>query len=72
MTETVDYGTLGQEQYEKGKFEEAIESCLLAIEKDPTDKMAFFCLGAAYYKIGDHAKALQCYELFDDGEKKKK
>ena len=36
-----------------GDYERAIEAGKLAVEKDPESSDAYFCLGEAYYNIGE-------------------
>jgi len=47
---------------QNGKFEEAENNLLLAIEKEPQNKQLYFSLGVVYDNLGDKEKAVKSYE----------
>ncbi len=47
---------------QNGKFEEAENNLLLAIENEPDNKQLYFSLGVVYDNLGDKEKAVKAYE----------
>jgi tetratricopeptide (TPR) repeat protein len=45
--------------YIAGDYERAIEAGKRAVEKDPNNLKAHYCLGRSYYKIGEFKLALK-------------
>jgi tetratricopeptide (TPR) repeat protein len=45
--------------YIAGDYERAIEAGKVAVEKDPNNLKAHYCLGRTYYKIGEFKLALE-------------
>ena len=51
----------GIEQFDAGRYEEALESFLVAVVANPRDAEALFDLGATYAQLGRHAEAATAY-----------
>jgi tetratricopeptide (TPR) repeat protein len=51
----------GVEQFDAGRYEEALESFLAAVAANPRDADALFDVGATYEKLGRHAEASAAY-----------
>jgi tetratricopeptide (TPR) repeat protein len=52
----------GVEQFNAGRYEEALESFLAAVVANPRDAEALFDVGATYEKLGRHAEASAAYK----------
>src|SRR5215204_1321355 len=51
----------GVEQFDAGRYEEALESFLAAVVANPRDAEALFDVGATYEKLGRHTEASAAY-----------
>src|SRR5215207_963980 len=51
----------GVEQFDAGRYEEALESFHVAVVANPRDAEALFDLGATYEKLGRHTEAAAAY-----------
>lgn len=52
----------GVEQFDAGRYEEALESFLAAVGANPRDVEALFDVGATYEKLGRHTEAAAAYK----------
>ncbi len=52
---------IGTAQKELGRFDEAIETLVKAVEADPEDLANHNLLGFCYYKTGRHEEAVKCF-----------
>jgi tetratricopeptide (TPR) repeat protein len=52
----------GVEQFDAGRYEEALESFLAAVVANPRDPEALFDVGATYEKLGRHTEASAAYK----------
>jgi tetratricopeptide (TPR) repeat protein len=51
----------GVEQFDAGRYEEALDSFLAAVVANPRDAEALFDVGATYEKLGRHTEASAAY-----------
>ena len=58
---SINYGELGDEKYDLGEFDEAIELFNLAIEQDPSNAFNFHSRGAAKDSLGKYKEAIKDY-----------
>ena len=56
-----DWNKKGIDLYNNGKYDEALECHIKALDKDPESDKLWLNLGNDYYKLENYEKALDCY-----------